>query len=335
MSIVPARTPFDLAQTYSGASQAAIEKFIQEHPEYQQLIREEPTSEGMEALAGMAAATGIAKTAEAAAKGVARGIGKLVGIDTAKQTWSWENFKDAWVNHTVETFAAVLPFVAWFLKSKGITPSETQVRELVDSAVRGEKTPLAQELKNELEKGPPHEAPVSQSQVAEPRAVERPAEASASMDEVGPQEMEKAPLKDDLDLAKNSEDAQQSVGRSSGAEGTGLYEDVRGHHVFAKSGFRGHPAYDPQKGFSISQEFMENHGWRHRDMTLAQRQLFHELAASGRPNTLAEHTRIAVEALKAGGATEVEAKAIVSQALDDLGEQDITAPTRIPWEQYK
>ena len=104
-----------------------------------------------------------------------------------------------------------------------------------------------------------------------------------------------------------------------------------GHHVYAKSGFRGHPAYDPQKGFSISQEFMESQGWNHQDMSLAQRQLFDDLAASGRPNTLTEHTKIAVEALKAGGATEAEARAIVAQALYDLRRQGIVTPTRIPW----
>lgn len=36
-------------------------------------------------------------------------------------------------------------------------------------------------------------------------------------------------------------------------------------------------------------------------MTGKQRQLFKELNESGRPNTLEEHTRIAKEALKAGG----------------------------------
>ncbi len=97
---------------------------------------------------------GTLKTAEATAKSVAAFIGKPLGIDTENQTWSWENFRDAWVNHPVESFAAIFPFGASFLKRKGITPSETQVRELVDSAVKDEKTPLAQELKKEMEEGP-------------------------------------------------------------------------------------------------------------------------------------------------------------------------------------
>jgi hypothetical protein len=98
---------------------------------------------------------GALKTAEMTAKGVAAAIGRPFGIDSEKQTWSWANFKDAWVNHPVESFAAVFPFGASFLKRKGITPSELQVKELVDSAVKNEKTPLAQELKIEMEQGPP------------------------------------------------------------------------------------------------------------------------------------------------------------------------------------
>jgi hypothetical protein len=73
-----ARTPFDLAQTFSGESRAAIEKFLQEHPEYEQIVREDPTGESLQALAGIGAVEGTLKTAEMAAKGAA------------------ENFKDAW-----------------------------------------------------------------------------------------------------------------------------------------------------------------------------------------------------------------------------------------------
>jgi len=151
------KTPFDLAQTFSGESKAAIEKFLQEHPEYEEIVREDPTGETLQALAGIGVAAGTLKTAEATAKGVAAFIGRPLGIDTEKQTWTWETFKDAWVNHPVESFAAVFPLGASFLKRKGITPSETQVKELVDSAVKDEKTPLAQELKNEMEQGPPKE----------------------------------------------------------------------------------------------------------------------------------------------------------------------------------
>ena len=125
-----ARTPFDLTQIFSGESQATIERFLQEHPEYEQIVREDPTGESLQALAGIGMGAGTLKTAEATARGVAAFIGRRLGIDTEKQTWTWENFKDAWVNHPVESFAAVYPLGASFLKRKGITPSETQVENL-------------------------------------------------------------------------------------------------------------------------------------------------------------------------------------------------------------
>ncbi|SDL50114.1 RHS repeat-associated core domain-containing protein [Dendrosporobacter quercicolus] len=117
---------------------------------------------------------------------------------------------------------------------------------------------------------------------------------------------------------------------SSNAE-VGEYGDVGGHHVHAKAAFKGDVAYDPNKGFSISQKFMEENGLNHADMTAKQRQLFKELNESGGPNTLEEHTRIANEALKAGGATEKEASRLVQQSLENLAEQGVTQPTRIPW----
>lgn len=113
----------------------------------------------------------------------------------------------------------------------------------------------------------------------------------------------------------------------------GRYADVGGHHVHAKAGLRGHSTYDPKQGFSISQEFMEARGWNHQDMTSMQRRLFDDLAASGRPNTLKEHTRIAVEAMQAGGATRAEARSLAAQSLWDLRSQGVRAPTRIPWNQ--
>lgn len=91
---------------------------------------------------------------------------------------------------------------------------------------------------------------------------------------------------------------------SGSYSGTGEYGDVGGHHVHAKAGFKDDVNYDPKKGFSISQNFMRDNGLDHNIMTSKQRELFKELYESGRPNTLEEHTRIAREALKAGGASD-------------------------------
>ena len=113
--------------------------------------------------------------------------------------------------------------------------------------------------------------------------------------------------------------------------GTGAYSEVGGHHVHAKAAFKGDPSYDFKKGFSISQDYMKKNGLSHSDMTAKQRQLFKELYESGRPNTLEEHTRIAREALKAGGANEIQIDELVGDSLKNLKEQGVTEPTRIPW----
>lgn len=66
-------------------------------------------------------------------------------------------------------------------------------------------------------------------------------------------------------------------------------------------------------------------------MTAKQRELFKALYQSGRPNTLQEHTRIAVEALQAGGASYKESRSLVAQSLWNLRKQGALIPTRIPW----
>ena len=123
----------------------------------------------------------------------------------------------------------------------------------------------------------------------------------------------------------------ESADKSGTYSGTGEYGEVGGHHVHAKAGFKGDVNYDPKKGFSISQEFMENNGLNHQSMTSKQRELFKELYESGRPNTLDEHTRIAQEALKAGGASDSMINDLINSSLKNFQEQGVTAPTRIPW----
>jgi hypothetical protein len=111
----------------------------------------------------------------------------------------------------------------------------------------------------------------------------------------------------------------------------GKYREAGGHHVHGKAGFKGSLGYDPKEGFSISQEYMKSRKWNHQDMTNKQRELFAELAKSGRPNTLVEHSSIAKEALIAGGATPAEAEALVRESLANLAKQGVTFPTGIPW----
>lgn len=50
-------------------------------------------------------------------------------------------------------------------------------------------------------------------------------------------------------------------------------------------------------------------------MTTYQRRVFRELAASGRANTVTEHTRIAIEALQTGGAGREMARSLGAQSV--------------------
>jgi hypothetical protein len=115
------------------------------------------------------------------------------------------------------------------------------------------------------------------------------------------------------------------------AKGKGEYSKVGGHHVHAKSAFKDNVNYDSKKGFSISQSFMKDNGLNHQQMTNKQRELFKELNESGRQNSLQEHTRIAVEALIAGGATRQEARDLVAASLKNLRQQGVREPSNIPW----
>jgi RHS repeat-associated protein len=115
--------------------------------------------------------------------------------------------------------------------------------------------------------------------------------------------------------------------------GKGAYKDVGGHHIHAQAGFKDHPTYDPEKGFSISQEYMRSRGWDHIAMTRKQRELFDSLARSGKANTLWEHTQIAIAALMEGGATPEEAVELVIASLCNFLEQGVLEPTGIPWNQ--
>lgn len=124
--------------------------------------------------------------------------------------------------------------------------------------------------------------------------------------------------------------SRQPLGPLNEAEGAGAYRRVGGHHVMQDAAFRGAANYTRGSGFSISQEFMQKRGWDHDAMSTAQRRLQDGLAASGRPNTMAQQSRIARQALVAGGATRAEAAAVVRAALAKFRTDGVPGPTRIP-----
>jgi RHS repeat-associated protein len=116
---------------------------------------------------------------------------------------------------------------------------------------------------------------------------------------------------------------------------TGTYYPDLGHHIHAKAAFNGHPNYNQYRALTISNAEMAQRGWVHQgpypSITSAQRQLFDQLAASGAPNTMKEHNRIAVEALIVGGASRAEARSLTAASLRNLRNQGVRQPTRIPW----
>jgi len=76
---------------------------------------------------------------------------------------------------------------------------------------------------------------------------------------------------------------------------------------------------------------MKSKGWDHDAMTAKQRECFKQLKNSGNVNTLAVHSEIARQALRAGGATKAEASRLVSESLKNLQSQGATTPSHIPW----
>ena len=113
-------------------------------------------------------------------------------------------------------------------------------------------------------------------------------------------------------------------------DGLGPYDEVRGHHLHAKSGFLGSPNYDVNKALAISQRILDQYRIDHARISAIQRQLFAEFARSGRPNTLAEHTRINYLALVKAGFPIQLANSLIMYSHNSLL-QRMVVPTRIPW----
>jgi hypothetical protein len=105
-----------------------------------------------------------------------------------------------------------------------------------------------------------------------------------------------------------------------------------GHHIYSKKAFEGVAGYGVNEALCLSNAEMARLGIDHGLVTGTQQRLFRELALSGRANTMAEHTRIAIESLMAGGASEQTARTIVARALNQMRNRGITAPgATIPW----
>jgi hypothetical protein len=116
----------------------------------------------------------------------------------------------------------------------------------------------------------------------------------------------------------------------------GAYEVDGGHHILAKRAFVGVRGYNADRALAVPTSELRWLGLRHTEaggITATQQRLFRELAASVKPNTLAEHARIARESLVAGGLSRRDAATVVKKALKQLQSWGIKAPSpHIPWE---
>jgi len=102
---------------------------------------------------------------------------------------------------------------------------------------------------------------------------------------------------------------------------------ARGHHIFAKAAF---PKAVWNRMLSISEEAMQALKWNHKAMSKTQGRLYRSLFKRGGAHTMKDHIKIALAALKAGGATRLQRRWIVAQALRNLREAGVRVPHRIP-----
>jgi RHS repeat-associated protein len=113
-------------------------------------------------------------------------------------------------------------------------------------------------------------------------------------------------------------------------DGVGPYWKVGGHHIHAKSLFKGDPNYSPGNGLSVGQRLIEEGNLNHPAMTTRQREEYRAPSAQKKVPSWREHNRIAVEALKEGGVGEPEARGLVARSMRMLRELKVKLPSRLP-----
>jgi hypothetical protein len=113
----------------------------------------------------------------------------------------------------------------------------------------------------------------------------------------------------------------------------GEYSRVGGHHIHMQAAFKDVASYNPAKGLSVSQKFMDAMGWKHTEMTNYQRAAYADLSKRGVTPTMRDHNRIAVAALMRAGVPEKYARMMVASSLRNLREQGIKKATQTnhPW----
>lgn len=130
---------------------------------------------------------------------------------------------------------------------------------------------------------------------------------------------------DPTGLVKGNSPPANGIGSYSGGGGKG------GHHIHSQAAFSDDPNYSKYSGLCISQQWMDDNGVDHQAMTNKQRDCYAAMREGKRPNTLAEHDKIALEALKAGGVKDATAAKLVADSKANLATQGVTKGR--PWKQ--
>jgi hypothetical protein len=109
------------------------------------------------------------------------------------------------------------------------------------------------------------------------------------------------------------------------------YNEGSGHHVPAKSAFKGDSVYNPTTAPAIPNSELDRLNIDHDLVTGAQQRLYRSYAQTGKPLTWDAVQSIETKALVKGGMSRVAAEATVSKAINALKAAGVKQPTRIPW----
>jgi RHS repeat-associated protein len=105
-----------------------------------------------------------------------------------------------------------------------------------------------------------------------------------------------------------------------------------GHHVPAKSAFRGARNYDVNEALAIPNDELKRLGIDHDAVSGAQQTLYRAYAQTGAPLTWDAMQHIEATALIRSGMDPAMADATVKAAIDALKKAGVPGPSRVPWE---
>jgi RHS repeat-associated protein len=116
-----------------------------------------------------------------------------------------------------------------------------------------------------------------------------------------------------------------------GAAELQAYEEGGGHHIPAKSAFRGATGYDPDTAPSIPNAELQRLGVSHTNITTAQMELYKSFSQTGSKLTWQAVEKIETQALVRSGMSRSMAQQTVQAAITALKDSGVSGPTRIPW----